>query len=121
MAGARARARRPLTLRDARAGGRLAVIVAAVGLLGVGGCVPARQEVAPTAMPTLVVVTVTPGVPPTPTIEVVSTYVVQPGDTVSGIASRFGVSEESLMRANGLADRNRLEAGQQLAIPARQP
>ena len=44
-------------------------------------------------------------------------YVVQPGDSLSSIASRFNVSLDELMAANGIADANQLTAGQQLVIP----
>ncbi len=44
-------------------------------------------------------------------------YIVQPGDTLSSIASRFGVSVDDLMAANGITDPNLLSAGQQLVIP----
>ena len=44
-------------------------------------------------------------------------YIVQPGDTLSSIAARFGVSVDDLMAANGIADPNLLSAGQQLIIP----
>jgi murein DD-endopeptidase MepM/ murein hydrolase activator NlpD len=44
-------------------------------------------------------------------------YVVQPGDTLSSIASRFNISVDDLMAANGIADPNLLGAGQQLMIP----
>jgi murein DD-endopeptidase MepM/ murein hydrolase activator NlpD len=44
-------------------------------------------------------------------------YIVQPGDTLSSIASRFNVSMDDLMTANGITDPNLLGAGQQLVIP----
>src|SRR5688572_535395 len=44
-------------------------------------------------------------------------YVVQPGDSLSSIASRFNVSLNDLMAVNGIADPNQLTAGQQLIIP----
>lgn len=44
-------------------------------------------------------------------------YIVQPGDTLSSIASRFNISVNELMAANGITDPNLLAAGQQLAIP----
>lgn len=44
-------------------------------------------------------------------------YVVQPGDTLSSIASRFNISLSDLMNANGITDPNLLSAGQQLVIP----
>jgi LysM repeat protein len=91
---------------------------AIVAIAGVVGCGPGAKP-APTApaVPELVIVTVTPGVPPTPTIAVAHRYVVQQGDTLSGIAERFGVTEDAIVRANKLPDRNRVDAGQVLLIP----
>ena len=83
------------------------------------GCVPMREPPPPTeAIPELVIVTPTVGVPTTPERAIAGRYVVQQGDTLSGIAARFGVSEQALMAANNLRDPNRLFAGQELAIPA---
>ncbi len=44
-------------------------------------------------------------------------YTVQPGDSLSSIATRFGVTQEALMTANRIDDPNRLEAGTELRIP----
>ena len=71
--------------------------------------------------PTFVVVTATPGPPPVPTPGEQQRYVVREGDTLSGIAARFGVSEEAIREANPLSDPNRLLVGQELIIPAPQP
>jgi LysM repeat protein len=78
------------------------------------------QEVPPTAepIPELVIVTPTVGVPGTPVPVVAGRYTVQPGDTLSGIAARFGVSEAEIVAVNDLLDRDRLFAGQELAIPS---
>jgi hypothetical protein len=47
-----------------------------------------------------------------------STYVVQPGDTLGGIARRFGVSLSALLRANPqIDDPDRIFPGQVLNIP----
>lgn len=43
-------------------------------------------------------------------------YVVQPGDTLSGIAVRFHTTVRELARANGIADPNRLRVGQRLHL-----
>ena len=43
-------------------------------------------------------------------------YIVQEGDTLWSIASRFSVSLDALMAANGLTNGN-LQVGQQLVIP----
>ncbi|MBC7875770.1 MAG: LysM peptidoglycan-binding domain-containing protein [Anaerolineales bacterium] len=44
-------------------------------------------------------------------------YIVQPGDSLSSIASRFSVSLADLMSFNNITDANQLDAGQQLVIP----
>lgn len=46
-----------------------------------------------------------------------SAYVVQPGDTLFRIALRFGVSQEAILAANGLANPNLIYTGQRLVIP----
>ncbi|MGH2606349.1 MAG: LysM peptidoglycan-binding domain-containing protein, partial [Anaerolineales bacterium] len=59
--------------------------------------------------------------PPRPTPEVRTepfTYVVQPGDSLGLIASRFEVSPQHILDANGLANPNVLSVGQFLTIPA---
>jgi soluble lytic murein transglycosylase-like protein len=45
------------------------------------------------------------------------TYVVRPGETLSAIAGRFGVSVGDLAKANGISDPNRVFAGQTLKLP----
>ena len=45
-------------------------------------------------------------------------YIVQPGDTLSSIAARFGLSVYELAVYNGIADVNDIEAGDVLYIPA---
>jgi len=44
-------------------------------------------------------------------------YIVQSGDSLSSIASRFSVSLDALMTVNGIIDANQLVVGQQLIIP----
>jgi murein DD-endopeptidase MepM/ murein hydrolase activator NlpD len=44
-------------------------------------------------------------------------YIVQPGDSLSSIASFFSINLADLMSANGITDPNQLDAGQQLTIP----
>jgi putative chitinase len=45
-----------------------------------------------------------------------STYRVRPGDTLSGIASRFGTSVSALAALNGISNPNLIQAGQVLRI-----
>jgi murein DD-endopeptidase MepM/ murein hydrolase activator NlpD len=44
-------------------------------------------------------------------------YTVAPGDTLSVIANRFGISLDLLVQVNGISDPNRITVGQQLIIP----
>jgi LysM repeat protein len=45
------------------------------------------------------------------------TYLVQRGDSAFLIARKFGVDQTALLTANGIANANRVEAGQTLVIP----
>ncbi|MCX7819387.1 MAG: LysM peptidoglycan-binding domain-containing protein [Kiritimatiellae bacterium] len=45
-------------------------------------------------------------------------YVVQPGDSLSKIAARHGVSARELAELNAITDPNKLRAGQKLKLPA---
>lgn len=96
-----------------------AAVAAAVFMLA--ACT--RESAAPALgpAPTFVVATATPGPPAVPTPGVEQRYVVREGDTISGIAARFGVPEDAILKANGITDPDRLFAGQELVIPAPQP
>ncbi|MBL7201854.1 MAG: LysM peptidoglycan-binding domain-containing protein [Anaerolineae bacterium] len=48
-------------------------------------------------------------------------YVVRPGDNLTGIAYRHGVSVNSIVRLNNIMNPNRIYAGQRLAIPCGAP
>lgn len=45
------------------------------------------------------------------------TYVVQPGDTLSGIALRYGTTYQALASLNGLSNPNLIYAGQTIRVP----
>lgn len=64
----------------------------------------------PTPMPTPVP-TVAPTAPP------VQTYIVQEGDTLSAIASRFGTTVQAIVDANNLPSADDIVVGQRLIIP----
>ncbi|NMA66164.1 MAG: LysM peptidoglycan-binding domain-containing protein, partial [Clostridiaceae bacterium] len=49
------------------------------------------------------------------------TYVVQPGDTVSAISRKFGVSQQDIMRYNYMEPDEWLEAGEKIAISGYAP
>jgi LysM repeat protein len=74
---------------------------------------PAPETSGPTAAPTA-----TPKVrrTPAPTPEL-RTYVVQEGDTLSIVATRFGTSVSAIQRANGLGNSDVINVGQVLVIP----
>ena len=61
--------------------------------------------------------TATPVARPTPTPTPL-VYAVQAGDTLSGLAARFGLTVEELVQANRLVDPDSLQIGQQLTIPS---
>lgn len=44
-------------------------------------------------------------------------HIVQPGDTLYGIAQAYGVEAAAIINANNIANGNQLRAGQQLVIP----
>jgi LysM repeat protein len=46
-------------------------------------------------------------------------YTVRPGDTLLGLAARFGVSPHAIATLNGLADREHIEIGRRLQIPGK--
>lgn len=86
-----------------------------------GAAVP-PPTLPPTRDPNTPIVTPTPDAPHgQPTLRSdYSEYSVQPGDTMSAIAERFGVTLQELIGANALIDPNSLEVGQVLTIPPQQ-
>jgi LysM repeat protein len=54
---------------------------------------------------------------PTATPATASTYVVQSGDTLSGIAAEFGTTWQILAELNDIDDPGRLRVGQELQLP----
>lgn len=77
----------------------------------------------PTPTPTVVIIrpSSTPPPQPTPVPVTAQKYTVKAGDTLSGIAQRFGVPMDAIAKANNLSDPNRLQIGQELVIPAQAP
>ena len=55
-------------------------------------------------------------VPASTPAEACDTYTVRRGDTLSGISSRLGVSQQTLVRLNNIANPNRIYAGQVLRL-----
>jgi LysM repeat protein len=58
----------------------------------------------------------TPAPAPTPTV---TTYTVQEGDTMSGIANKFNLISTELAAYNGITDVNSLHIGQVLKVPTK--
>lgn len=56
---------------------------------------------------------------PAPSSEVV--YTVKSGDTLSGIAAKYGTTYKALAQYNGIADPNIIHAGQKIRIPGASP
>jgi LysM repeat protein len=53
----------------------------------------------------------------TPKASTARTYKVQSGDTLGGIAARFGVTVKAIAKANGIRDPRLIRVGQVLVIP----
>ena len=53
---------------------------------------------------------------PSPSADYI-TYVIQPGDTLSGIAARFGTTVSELTRINKISDPDRIYAGNTIKVP----
>jgi LysM repeat protein len=77
----------------------------------------------PTRVPGASILTPTPDIPRfLPSVRSgPETYYVQPGDTLGEISTRYGVSVDALMQANGLTNPNLLSVGQTLTIPLPTP
>jgi len=77
------------------------------------------QAPAPVAPPQGTLINPTPNpTRPSGGIEAAGEYVVQAGDSLSGIAAQAGVSVDALLTLNNLSDPNRLEVGQVIILPA---
>jgi LysM repeat protein len=62
--------------------------------------------------------TPSPTPPPTPQPPPFNEYLVQPGDTLSSIAQRFGTTVDELVRINGLSSQDVIiDVGQKLLVP----
>ncbi len=98
----------------------LAAIAVLASLLALGAALylirpPARaRDLSPVAVASAPVA-------PAATQPAVRKYTVQNGDTLGGIAQRFGVSADALVQANALANPDALAIGQRLSIPSADP
>lgn len=71
-------------------------------------------------VPEFRLVTVTVALSPTPRFTETQ-YTVQEGDTLSAIASQFGVTWDAIIQANNLESQDAIYVGQVLTIPAPAP
>ena len=105
------------------------VVGLGIGLLMSGGEAAVDNESPGLDLPVLpVVVTVQPAVPalstpastvaPTPARPATSSYTVQPGDSLTIIAGRFGVTVQAIIAANQITQPSVLNVGQVLIIPS---
>jgi LysM repeat protein len=94
------------------------------GLIYVGQTlvIPVRLAAPGTPLPTptgpvvIVVTATTSGPVPTP-VPTTSTYIVQPGDTLSGIAVRYNTTTATLAQMNNIVNPNLIYYGQRLIVP----
>ncbi|MFY9304750.1 MAG: LysM peptidoglycan-binding domain-containing protein [Rhodoluna sp.] len=77
---------------------------------------PVRTTPTPTPTPTRTpAVATTPA--PAPATSSATSYTIKSGDTLSGIAARFGTTTRKLMNLNNITDANRIRIGQVLRLP----
>lgn len=72
----------------------------------------------PTASPTIQPSPTASATSPAPSPSPVQTHVVQPGETLGGIASQYGLPLETLIIANDIPDPSLIQVGQELVIPS---
>jgi len=77
---------------------------------------PAAAPAAPTAAAPIAAAPVTPAEKP-PMTEATK-HVVKPGETLGGIARRYGVKQGEIAVANNITDPKKIQPGQELIIPA---
>lgn len=77
----------------------------------------------PTRLPGFVALSPTPDLPRNlpPMRTQAESYVVQPGDSLARIASRFGIGLSTVVKANAIENPDLISVGQQLVIPAPDP
>jgi uncharacterized protein with FMN-binding domain len=100
--------------------------VSASGLAGAPQASPtAPAPMAALLSPTLAPLNTDQSTNPQPTVSQLSTvqptqmvYVIQPGDSLDGIAQQFGVTVDAILAVNGISDPNVLRIGQTIIIPA---
>jgi LysM repeat protein len=98
--------------------GRLVVAgVVGVAALGVSGC--GESDGVYTTLPPIRSTTTSSTTTTTTVAQEIQTYVVQPGETLSVIAERFGVSVAAIVDLNEISNPDRIDAGVTIKIPVR--
>lgn len=95
----------------------ITVLTVLVGCSIGGGDNGARGNSTATIDEVMRIVTLTPVPSATVRTELID-YVVSDGDTLSAIADEFGISQQSIIDANGLPNPDAIFVGQTLSIPA---
>lgn len=86
------------------------------------GCAGPQIEANPEWTPAVVIVTPTLGLgetagTPTPLDIPTTTYRIRPGETLTQIADRYGLTVDELARLNGIQNPNLVEVGQEIKVP----
>lgn len=98
--------------------------MSALALFTVAACSEKTEDTID-SLPMLTAVASTTGAPMTDDTTTTTTpkledefYLIQQGDSLSAIASSFGVKLETLMAVNGITNPDKIQAGQKLIIPS---
>ncbi|MET0663882.1 MAG: LysM domain-containing protein, partial [Ilumatobacteraceae bacterium] len=98
----------------ATTGAAAMVVLVAVASAGCGTTDKASRETLPPIRTTIAVTTTTSSTVPAGQ----RFYVIQSGDTLGTIATGFGVTVQSIVDLNGLANPDDIQAGQTIEIPS---
>jgi LysM repeat protein len=97
----------------------LGASAAVAGLMAVGAACADDDATDPGAtLPPILTTTSTTTIPPS-TTKPQRFYEIQEGDTLTGIADRFGVPIQSIMKLNAIRNQNAIYAGQLIELPDR--
>lgn len=85
-------------------------------------CAGPQIDVDPAWTPAVVIITSTPDPAaaegsPTPLNIPTTGYRIKPGETLTEIAVRYGLTVEQLAALNGLSDPNQIQVGQEIRVP----
>jgi len=105
------------TVAAMRTSGPTVLALLAAGMaVAAGACSDSPGSSAPTLPPIVTTSTIAPPTTMNP-IDQRQFYTVVSGDNLSGIAVRFGITQESLMALNGITNPDAIAVGQVLQLP----